>query len=196
MLYVVVDGANVMGSRPNGWWRDRAAAAQRLAESLDATLRRAAVAFAAGIGRRHRSAPSAAGDLRVLLVLEGAAKAADPRVTDPRLTIVRAPGEGESTIAELARELAGRGEDVVVVTADRRLRDLVHRAGARTVGPSVLLRLLVARRSGASPRRGRGFAMRRRRRRSWYSRRARQPARRTDRSLPGGHERGAPGPHG
>jgi predicted RNA-binding protein with PIN domain len=31
---VVVDGNNVMGSRPDGWWKDRPAAAQRLVAQL------------------------------------------------------------------------------------------------------------------------------------------------------------------
>ena len=30
----MVDGANVVGSRPDGWWRDRAGAARRLHERL------------------------------------------------------------------------------------------------------------------------------------------------------------------
>lgn len=33
---IVVDSANVMGSRPDGWWRDRAAAATRLVQALAA----------------------------------------------------------------------------------------------------------------------------------------------------------------
>ena len=31
----LVDGNNVMGSRPDGWWRDRAGAMQRLVNELD-----------------------------------------------------------------------------------------------------------------------------------------------------------------
>lgn len=31
---VVVDGNNVMGSRPDGWWKDRAGAARRLVAQL------------------------------------------------------------------------------------------------------------------------------------------------------------------
>ena len=33
---LVVDGNNVMGSRPDGWWRDRAGAARRLVEQIGA----------------------------------------------------------------------------------------------------------------------------------------------------------------
>ena len=32
--HVFVDGNNVMGSRPDGWWRDRSAAARRLIAEL------------------------------------------------------------------------------------------------------------------------------------------------------------------
>ena len=31
----LVDGNNVMGSRPDGWWRDRGAAMQRVVDELD-----------------------------------------------------------------------------------------------------------------------------------------------------------------
>ena len=31
----VVDGDNVVGSRPDGWWRDRAGAKRRLVERLE-----------------------------------------------------------------------------------------------------------------------------------------------------------------
>ena len=35
MPHYLVDGNNVMGSRPDGWWRDRPAAMQRLVNELD-----------------------------------------------------------------------------------------------------------------------------------------------------------------
>ena len=38
VLHLVVDAANVVGSRPDGWWRDRAGAARRLAGSIVAVL--------------------------------------------------------------------------------------------------------------------------------------------------------------
>ncbi|WP_250550018.1 hypothetical protein [Pseudonocardia sp. H11422] len=135
MTYVVVDGANVVGSRPDGWWRDRAGAARRLAEQLDTTLRTDPDALAAAIGVPPE-------DLHVPLVLEGAARRAEPEIADPRLEIVRAPADGDGTIAELARELTRHGDDVVVVTADRGLRDRVRAAGARSVGPGALLSVL------------------------------------------------------
>ena len=35
MARLLVDGNNVMGSRPDGWWRDRRGAMQRLVHQLD-----------------------------------------------------------------------------------------------------------------------------------------------------------------
>jgi hypothetical protein len=34
----LVDGTNVVGSRPDGWWRDRPSAFRRLVDQLDAAL--------------------------------------------------------------------------------------------------------------------------------------------------------------
>ena len=117
--HLVVDGANVVGSRPDGWWRDRAGAAARLAERLVAAL----------------DAGALDAD-RVHLVLEGAAKAAV--VPDhPRLEIVRAPADGDSAIVELAAALPG---DVTVVTADRGLR--ARLSGSPSIGPAELFRQL------------------------------------------------------
>jgi len=111
----VVDGANVVGSRPDGWWRDRAGAATRLAERLVAALD----ADALDTDRVH-------------LVLEGAARAAAVP-EHPRLAVVRAPADGDSAIVELAAALHG---DVTVVTADRGLR---ARLSVPSVGPGTLL---------------------------------------------------------
>ncbi|GAA2551342.1 hypothetical protein [Pseudonocardia hydrocarbonoxydans] len=124
MTHVIVDGANVVGSRPDGWWRDRPGAAERLAARLVAALTDGRLVAAFGP------------EPRLHLVLEGAATAAD-LPTHPSLAAVLAPADGDATIVALATSLAGR--DVVVVTADRGLRERVRAAGARTAGPSVLL---------------------------------------------------------
>ena len=114
----MVDGANVVGSRPDGWWRDRAGAATRLAERLVAAL----------------DAGALDAD-RVHLVLEGAARSAVVP-EHPRLAVVRAQADGDSAIVDLAAALSG---DVTVVTADRGLR---ARLTARAVGPGTLLERL------------------------------------------------------
>jgi hypothetical protein len=123
--HLIVDGANVVGSRPDGWWHDRPGAARRLAEQL-------VTADLTGLVGEP---------LTVHLVLEGKAKQArDLLPDDPALRIVLAAADGDATIADLAAELAG--EQVLVVTADRALRARVEAVGARTTGPGHLLRLL------------------------------------------------------
>lgn len=118
---LVVDGANVVGSRPDGWWKDRAAAARRLHEQL------------------------AVSDLpydEVVLVLEGAAKGGVSSGRDLDLVTVHAPRDGDSTITAQAREASARGDEVTVVTADRLLEAAVHSVGAATRSPSWLLDLI------------------------------------------------------
>ena len=117
---LIVDGANVVGSVPDGWWRDRAGAAARLRDRI-----------AAAIADGRIPAP-----VEVVLVVEGAAR--DTASADG-VSVVAAPGTGDDTIVELARAAA---EPVTVVTADRGLRDRVAAAGARWVGPGTLRRLL------------------------------------------------------
>ncbi len=115
---LIVDAANVVGSRPDGWWRDRAGAARRLAKRLTA----AELPYA-----------------EVVLVLEGAARPGVPAGQDGRVRCIHAPGSGDERIVEAAHERAGPGRDVTVVTADRELRSRVEAIGARTAGPSWLL---------------------------------------------------------
>ncbi|MGH3509570.1 MAG: hypothetical protein ACRDPI_04995 [Nocardioidaceae bacterium] len=118
MRVLIVDGANVVGSRPDGWWRDRAGAAERLHEAI------------AGADLGH--------DL-IVLVLEGAAKPGWPAGADGALHTVHAAGSGDDAIVEQAHARSSGGVDVVVVTADRELRERVAAAGASCVGPSWLL---------------------------------------------------------
>jgi hypothetical protein len=132
MSDVVVDGANVVGSQPDGWWRDRPGAARRLAGRLVAALTEDADRLAEALGV---TAP-----VRVHLVLEGAARIPDAP-THPALTVVAAPADGDAAIVDLVGEL---GPGTVVVTADRGLRDRVLALGARTAGPSTLLPVLPA----------------------------------------------------
>jgi 8-oxo-dGTP diphosphatase len=129
---IIVDTANVMGARPDRWWRDRAAAAVRLRAELErlATSGRA-------IWPEQTVPPE------FVMVLEGAAKAASSRLPDPappgRVRVVRAPGSGDDAIVALVREVPGRR---VVVTADRELRERCTVAGATVLGPGWLLSLL------------------------------------------------------
>ena len=135
LLHLIVDGANVVGSRPDGWWRDRQGAARRLAGRLAAALTPDPARLVDALGR---GGPTA---VRVHLVLEGAAAAVEDLPTHPRLDVVHAAADGDATIAALAADLAaaGSGDPVLVVTADRALRDRVRATGAGTIGPGALL---------------------------------------------------------
>ena len=141
MLHLVVDAANVVGSRPDGWWRDRAGAARRLAGSIVAVLvSRPEDLVELLDGTTPDSAETAGSDLAVAavqvhLVLEGAAGAVEDLPTHPLLDVVHAPADGDSAIVDLVEELVGGPGRVLVVTADRALRARVHAAGAEVTGP-------------------------------------------------------------
>ncbi|GHJ54910.1 hypothetical protein Nm8I071_42170 [Nonomuraea sp. TT08I-71] len=119
---LIVDGANVVGSRPDGWWRDRAGAAARLRDAL-APLAEAGVP------------PELPPPVEVVLVVEGAARNV-PAV--PGVSVVSAPGSGDDTIVELVAAAPGRRR--AVVTADRELRARVDALGAEVYGPRRLPR--------------------------------------------------------
>lgn len=119
---LVVDAANVMGSRPDGWWRDRAGAAARLRDSLET------------LGGVDGFAPFDIAFPEVVLVVEGAAKHIDGGTS---VKVVAAQGNGDDTIVSTVEELAGAG--CLVVTADRELRRRCEVAGAAVTGPSWLL---------------------------------------------------------
>jgi hypothetical protein len=133
-LVLVVDAANVVGSRPDGWWRDRAGAAARLRDGLSAVATQ-------GIPARvlELSADTWWPDIR--MVVEGQARDVEPA---PAVTVLRASRDGDAVIAvEASRAVDERPDDhVVVVTADRELRSRVEAVGARVVGPGVMLSLL------------------------------------------------------
>ena len=118
---LVIDAANVIGSRPTGWWRDRPGATRIFTERVRATVT---------AGRL---------DPPVRIVLEGRARAGADEADVDGVEVVHAPGEGDDTIAAIAEA----NREVVVVTADRALAARVRAANAEVVGPSWLLEQLV-----------------------------------------------------
>ncbi len=127
-LVLVVDIANVMGSRPDGWWRDRAGAATRLLNELE-PLNGAEVAL------------PELGAVRITemrAVLEGAAKRAEG---PEAVSVLRADRDGDSEIVEETNRLTALGKVPLVVTADRGLRRRLPEP-ALIVGPGWLNRLL------------------------------------------------------
>jgi hypothetical protein len=134
---IVVDAANVVGSRPDGWWRDRPGAARRLLNRLTALAGSAAQRTPLAPAQARGRSRGLTGPIELVVVLEGAARAAaDPGVVDG-MRVVHAPGSGDDEIAAVvaAAAQADPGRAIVVVTADRGLRERVEAYGATTVGP-------------------------------------------------------------
>jgi hypothetical protein len=115
----VVDAANVVGARPNGWWKDRGGAARRLVDAL------------------ARAAPT---DGQVVVVVEGAARAGVPAGEVGGVRVEHAPRSGDDAIVAIvaAAKALDPSRPVTVVTADRELRQRVGKLGARLVGPRTL----------------------------------------------------------
>lgn len=117
---IVIDAANVVGSKPDGWWRDRKAATERLRDSL------------ADLSERGLAEPgfSRGADPEVVLVVEGQARGIE---SSPTVEVVSAPGSGDDQIVELVAAQTDR--PCMVVTADRELRRRVSALGAQVLGP-------------------------------------------------------------
>lgn len=110
----VVDGMNVIGSRPDGWWNDRRGAMERLVERLE----------------RWASAETAS----VTVVFEAPLT---PPIESAVIEITHAPASApNSADDEIVRLLDARfadtadTADTAVVTSDRHLAERVRAAGA------------------------------------------------------------------
>ncbi|HEV7934258.1 MAG TPA: NUDIX domain-containing protein [Actinomadura sp.] len=138
---LVVDAANVMGARADGWWRDRVGAAARLRDQL---IRLAAKGMV-GIRPYDRCYPE------IVMVVEGAARSipaasghrpgegeSGRRPIPAEVRIVRAKGIGDDAIVDVVRA-AEPDAAYVVVTADRELRARCQALGATVMGPRTLL---------------------------------------------------------
>jgi predicted RNA-binding protein with PIN domain len=106
----LVDGMNLIGSRPTGWWRDRPRAMRELVEELERMGEPVTVVFDG-----HPFELDATGEVEVLFASRRGRNAAD------------------DDIAALAAE---RGEELRVVTSDAELAERVRRHGAEVVGVS------------------------------------------------------------
>jgi hypothetical protein len=118
---LLIDAANVVGSRPNGWWRDRPGAARAFVERV-----RSAVVS----GRLAEP---------VVVVLEGAARSgAEVGVADG-VTVIHAPGSGDDALIAVAADTA---DQVTLVSADRGLCRRAEELGADVARPGWLIDLL------------------------------------------------------
>jgi predicted RNA-binding protein with PIN domain len=121
---VIVDGFNALGSRPDGWWRDRPAAMERLVGELVELARRLGPDVGIEVcfdGRPHERVVAAAAETVAVSFAGGGANAAD------RL------------IAARVRELADERR-ALVVSSDKRLAAAVKAAGGETVGAGAFVR--------------------------------------------------------
>jgi len=124
---LIVDGNNVIGSRPDGWWRDRAGATRRLVASLQALARRS-------------------GD-QISVVLDGRPLADLPEGIHAGVLVAYATRAGRDAaddriVAEVARDRDPAS--LVVVTSDRALAERVRVLGARVERAGSLLAQLEA----------------------------------------------------
>ena len=120
---LIVDGMNVIGSRPTGWWRDRDAAKRELIATLQG--------FADSAGAE------------VTVVLDGRPLDGLPEGKHAGLRLLYAPRRGRDAADDRIVELVDADDDpgsLVVVTSDRALRERVERLGARVAGSSTFLR--------------------------------------------------------
>jgi hypothetical protein len=118
---LLIDAANVVGSRPTGWWRDRSGAARTFVEQVRAAL---------SSGRL--SGP-------VVVVLEGKARDGVQAGVVDGVTVVHAAGSGDDTLIDVASEAP---DPVTLVTADRELRQRAEALGTEVVGPKWLIERL------------------------------------------------------
>ncbi len=132
-IRLLLDTANILGSRPDGWWRDRVGATGRLLDDLARTLPRTIELPDGGFGWLPR----------VEAVLEG--QAAAVAELDARVPVHVADGAGDDTLALLAAERSIRTtvigtlvELTAVATADRGLRDRLPESVLR-LSPSTVL---------------------------------------------------------
>ncbi len=125
---VVVDAANTVGSVPDGWWRDRHGATERLRDAL---------APLAGTGLPERDdVPDWARrpPLEILLVVEGAAREVG---AVPGVAVASATGSGDDLMVDLLARACHETPDrpLLLVTADRALRARAAVHGAVCAGP-------------------------------------------------------------
>lgn len=117
---LLVDGMNVFGSRPTGWWRDRDGAVRDLTERLGALAR---------------------GGEDVTVVFDGTPPAGLAEGEHGGVVVFYAgrggPDAADDRIVELVEADSDRGS-LVVVTSDRRLRERVEALGVAVQGANSL----------------------------------------------------------
>jgi predicted RNA-binding protein with PIN domain len=111
----LVDGMNVIGSRPDGWWRDRGGAMARLVAELE------------------RFAATTPAEDAVAVVLDGQARDVG---APARVEVAFAPGGRNAADDEIVRRVGADADpaSLTVVTSDRELAERVAALGAPVEG--------------------------------------------------------------
>jgi predicted RNA-binding protein with PIN domain len=102
-MRLLVDGNNVMGSTPNGWWRDRHGAMQRLVNALDDRAERTGDAIEVVFDGRPR-------DLQAVRVAVAFARHADDLIADraePGMTVVTSDRGLQRRVLAAGADVAG-----------------------------------------------------------------------------------------
>jgi len=115
---LLVDAANVIGSRPTGWWRDRPGSARAFVDRVRAA-----------VGEGVLPEP-------VVVVVEGAARRGVEAGSEAGVAVVHAPRSGDEALLEVA---AGATDPVTLVSADRELCRRAGELGVRVRRPGWLL---------------------------------------------------------
>lgn len=124
---ILIDAANVIGSRPTGWWKDRPGAARAFVEQVRTAVRRGSLTDP------------------VVVVLEGkACSGVEPGEADG-VTVLHAPGSGDDKLVAVISEATST---VTLVSADRELRRRAEASGANVARPGWLIDLLDDRNGG------------------------------------------------
>lgn len=135
---IVVDAANVVGSVPDGWWKDRRGANARLRDRL--ALLSSQGSHAGLLGLTQHDVPGIDRAFpHWILVAEGAGRGND---SVAGVRVVDAPARGDDTIVEETRRLLNEGRRVTVITSDEELQSRVTSLGATKRGTQKLLRRL------------------------------------------------------
>lgn len=136
---MIIDAANTIGSRPDGWWRDRSGAVGRLRDEVGQAMSSglAEETLAGWLGREP--VVGLHWFPRMIMITEGAA--GDVPGTQA-VRVMAAPGLGDDTVVEQTATETTTSRQVIVVTADRDLAERVRVLGAAVVRPRRLLSLL------------------------------------------------------
>lgn len=136
--HFMVDGMNVIGCRPDGWWRDRPGAARTLVERLVAYSEATGDQVAVVLDGRPIDLPSPG---TVGVEFAGAGRDAADRMIAARLAVEAGPGEVTvvTSDAALRRTALALGAKVMSATAFRLRLDVVAEpcgapAGLSSVG--------------------------------------------------------------